>query len=279
MKEKLKRYAAHIIVSCCLLALLGFFAVSCMPPATYMRMPESMITYKFTGFDIPETKPPYSVPFTIAVVEPQYKEQIHPFYSRVIKSFSNSVGMGLDQTIVAKGMTSKGPYGSLDEVPYPDKTSSNLTLTETVYIQPVEREDTNAVDQYYTGKNGETVLCAVKSGKLTVDIWISFEMREPLSAEKMWIKKLELGTLERKYQIGVQKYWVQTSSDPWAGNQGEWRYGEVMFNTKADALAGIVNEVYPKIMNSAWVYLNTDELTRLDDKVKEIRTRLSAPLR
>jgi hypothetical protein len=84
----------------------------------------------------------------------------------------------------------------------------------------------------------------------------------------MWIKRLDLGTLERNYQVGVEKYQYQDPSNPWVQ---QWRLGEEQFNTKPDALASILNEVYPKIMNSAWIYLNTEELLKLNEKVKEIR--------
>jgi hypothetical protein len=236
-------------------------------------MPSSPATYKFSGYNIPETKRPASVRFTVAIVEPAYKEAISKTYSRVVKSFSSSIGSGLDQILVAKGMTTKGPYASLEELPYPDKKGSNLTLTETVFIQAVEQADTatpryGQPNTYYTNSQGKNVLCEVSSGKLTVDVWLTFELREPLSAEKMWIKKLELGTLERSYQVGVEKYMYQDPSNPWVQ---QWRYGDEQFNTKPDALASILNEVYPNIMKSAWVYLDTEELLQLNEKVKEIR--------
>jgi hypothetical protein len=243
---------------------------------TYQPMPSSPATYKFSGYTIPETNRPASVRFTVAIVEPAYKEPISKTYSRVVKSFSSSIGSGLDQMLVAKGMTTKGPYGSLDELPYPDKKNSNLTLTETVFIQTVEQTEANKgahygyaqTNTYYTNSQGRNVLCEVNSGKLTVDVWLTFELREPLSTEKMWIKRLDLGTLERSYQVGVERYMYKDPSNPWVQ---EWRLGEEQFNTKPDALAGILNEVYPNIMKSAWVYLNTEELLKLNEKVKEIR--------
>jgi hypothetical protein len=270
MNEKLSRYTAHIIVLSCILAILCFVIVACM---TYRPMPSSPATYKFSGYTTPETKRPASVRFTVAIVEPAYKEAITKTYSRVVKSFSSSIGSGLDQILVAKGMTTKGPYGSLDELPYPDKKNSNLTLTETVFIQTVEQADANAPrygqpNTYYTNSQGKNVLCEVQSGKLTAEVWLTFELREPLSAEKMWIKRLDLGTLERSYQVGVEKYMYQDPNNPWVQ---QWRYGEEQFNTKPDALASILNEVYPNIMKSAWLYLNTEELVKLDEKVKEIR--------
>jgi hypothetical protein len=275
MKEKLSRYTAHIIVLSCILAILCFVIVACM---TYQPMPSSPATYKFSGYTTPETKRPASVRFTVAIVEPAYKEPVSKTYSRVVKSFSSSIGTGLDEILVAKGMTTKGPYGSLDELPYPDKRNSNLTLTETVFIQTVEQTDSKGAygyghghgggNTYYTNSQGRNVLCDVQSGKLTAEVWLTFELREPLSAEKMWIKRLDLGTLERSYQVGVEKYLYQAPNDPW---HQEWRYGEEQFNTKPDALASILNEVYPNIMKSAWLYLNTEELVKLDEKVKEIR--------
>jgi hypothetical protein len=270
MKEKLSRYTAHIIVFSCILAILCFVVVACM---TYQPMPSSPATYKFSGYTTPETKRPASVRFTVAIVEPAYKEAITKTYSRVVKSFSSSIGSGLDQILVAKGMTTKGPYGSLDELPYPDKKNSNLTLTETVFIQTVEQADANAPrygqpNTYYTNSQGKNVLCEVQSGKLTAEVWLTFELREPLSAEKMWIKRLDLGTMERSYKVGVEKYMYQDPNNPWVQ---QWRYGEEQFNTKPDALASILNEVYPNIMKSAWVYLNTEELLKLNEKVKEIR--------
>ena len=271
MKEKLSRYTAHIIVVSCILAILGFVIVACM---TYQPMPSSPATYKFSGYTIPETKSPASVRFTVAIVEPAYKEPVSQTYSRVVKSFSSSIGTGLDQILVAKGMTTKGPYASLDELPYPDKKNSNLTLTETVFIQTVEQASGKGTPRfgqpntYYTNSQGRNVLCEVTSGKLTAEVWLTFELREPLSAEKMWIKRLDLGTMERSYQVGVEKYQYQDPSNPWVQ---QWRLGEEQFNTKPDALAGILNEVYPKIMNSAWIYLNTEELLKLNEKVTEIR--------
>jgi len=273
MREKISRYTAHIIVFSCILTILCFVIVACM---TYQPMPSSPATYKFSGYTISETKRPASVRFTVAIVEPAYKEPISQTYSRVVKSFSGSIGSGLDEILVAKGMTTKGPYANLDELPYPDKKNSNLTLTETVFIQTVEQTEATKgahhgyaqSNTYYTNSQGRNVLCEVASGKLTVEVWLTFELREPLSNEKMWIKRLELGTMERSYQVGVERYMYQDPSNPWVQ---QWRLGEEQFNTKPDALAGILNEVYPKIMKSAWVYLNTEELLKLNEKVTEIR--------
>lgn len=272
MPKRISNVTALGIVLVSIIVLAGMLIVACIPQPTYMRMPSSLSAYLFTGFSPPSSMSPTSVQFTVSVVEPFYKERVSSDYSKVIRSFSSSIGMGLDQILVSKGMTTKGPYGSLDEIPYPDKRNSNLTLTETVFIVPVEKEQNNTEDVHYSDNNGNTVMCEVKSGKLVVEVWLAFEMREPLSAEKMWIKRLDLGVFERDYQIGTKKYWhANPQTDPWAPPSGTWKYGEMMFNTKPDMLANILNEIYPKVMNSAWVYLDAEEMKRLEVKVKEIR--------
>ncbi len=155
-----------------------------------MKLPSTLSAYSFSGYTPQSYSPPASIPLTISVVEPTYKEKLAKDYYKVIKSFNNSIGISLEQIIIAKGMTSKGPYSSLDDIPYPDKKDSNLTLTETIYIYPIEKENREKNDYFYDDGYGNPIRCEVKTGKLFVEMWISLEIREPLSGEKMWIKKL-----------------------------------------------------------------------------------------
>ncbi len=271
MMHRASKYAAVVIVVSCLVTIVAFLFTSCL----HVRpMPPTLTKYSFGGYQIPDTKPPASVNFTVGVVEPAYREKLPNFYSKVLKSFSHSVGSGLDQILVAKGMTTKGPYESLDEMPYPDKKGSNLVLTETVLFQMTEEEKGGAGEAYYS-INGRQMLCAVRDGKLTVEAWLNYEMREPLSGEKMWIKKLDLGTFERNYQVGVERV-SKSSGDPWT--PVVWINGDVVFNTKGDAFAYALGEIYPQIMDKAWTFINTEELLDMMGKIRELRDRLSVPL-
>ncbi len=193
--------------------------------------------------------------------------------SNVIKSFSSSIGASLDQILVAKGFTTKGPYGSLDEVPFPDKKASNLTLTQTVFILATDKGLVNKSYEHFDRGDGVPIYCDVETRRIAVEAWIAFEMREPLSAEKMWIKKLDLGMVEEDYQTATVrgparkgKVSARSGSGPATS-----RPGEVLFNTKADVFAGVLSKIYPKVMQSAWVFLNAEEMQTLDEKGKEIR--------
>jgi hypothetical protein len=239
------------------------FALACATytPPTYKKIPMVEDRYSFPGFDIPERKPAASVPLTIAVVEPYYKDRVSAEYSKAIKSFSSHVGATLDEMLVAKGVTTKGPYGSLDELPFPDKKGSSLTLTQTVFIYISEKAVDRGYD-YYETPSGTAMYLEVETYQMSVEFWINFEMREPLSAEKMWIKKLDLGVLSEYYRTGYN-----TRYDP---NVGYVR-GKAVFSTKTRAFADILNQTYQTVIRTAWTYLNTDEMLSLNEKVKEIR--------
>ncbi len=271
MIHRASKYAALVVVVSCLVTIVAFFIIACIH---VNPMPQTLSRYNFGGYQVPEINPPASVKFTVGVVEPNYRDKLPLAYSKAIRSFSSSVGSGLDQVLIAKGMTTKGPYASLDEMPYPDKKGSNLVLTETVYFQLTEEEKGDAAIEYYSD-NGKQVMCAVRKGRLTVEGWLNYEMREPLSGEKMWIKKFDLGTFERDYQVGVERY-CKNTSDPWANPI--WVNGDVMFNTKGDAFASVLGEIYPQIMDRAWTFINTEELLDMMGKIRELRDRLSVPL-
>ncbi|MBA4348917.1 MAG: hypothetical protein C0415_02875 [Thermodesulfovibrio sp.] len=267
MKVKISKYRAIAVVLCCIILTVGLIIVACVPEYSYKSLPTILSSYAFTGFAIPEVRPPGSVNLTVAVVEPHYKERVGTEYSNVIKSFSSSVGAGLDQMLVAKGFTTKGPYGSLDEVPFPDKKASNLTLTQTVFMLVTDKGLINKTYEHFSSGSDIPIYADVETRKLSLEAWIAFEMREPMSAEKMWIKKLDLGVFEEEYQIATQRHFHQP--DPWA--PPIYRTGKVLFDTRADVFAGILSKLYPKVMQAAWTYLHAEEMRNLDEKGREIR--------
>ena len=110
--------------------------------------------------------------------------------------------------------------------------------------------------------SGTSMHLEVETYQMSAEFWITFEMREPLSAEKMWIKKLDLGVLNEYYQTGYNSRY-----DP---NIGYVR-GKALFSTKTRAFADILNQTYRRVIRAAWKYLNTYEMLSLNEKVKEIR--------
>jgi len=198
---------------------------------------------------------------------------VNPSYTNVsgklglrkfVKSFSGFLGSSLDEVIVAKGMTAKGPYDSLDMITYPDKKGSDLTLTGKLFISPGESEliDTERVS--INSSSGRNVLCDLMTFEATVEVWITLEMREPLSGEKMWVKKIDLGTHTAEYQKAFAFTYRK-------GGKTMVRRAKPKFDTREDIIARLFDTLYPNIMETAWNYLNTDEMLMLKKTGGEIR--------
>jgi len=234
-------------------------------------------SFKFTGFEIPERMPAGSVPLTIVVVEPYYAERetgkLAYKYSKALKVFSARVGTSYDELFVAKGLTTRGPYSTLDFIPYPDKKGSNLTFTQTMYIAVGDvKPNIKKGAATYVTKDGN-IPAQVHTGILAIEGWIALEMRESLSAEKMWIKKLDLGTVEYEYQRAYKMAYTEVpSGSPYQPATGTWvETNEELFDTSANALSDYLKKAYPAIMQAIWISFSPEEMTLLDKKGEEIR--------
>lgn len=259
---ELKKNWAFLIILVSLIGAMGWM-LACAPPQ-YMVAPISPEKYAFSAergsaaFSVPERNPAGSVKLTIAVVNPDYVEKMPTQYSLLARSFSNSLGSSLDEIIIAKGMTVKGPYENLEVIPYPDKKATNLTLSPRVAINFLGAREVGEKKTAFVTVRGKNILSDIIKYEMDVEGWISFEMREPLSAEKMWIKKLDLGKFTVNYEAAYRL------------NHGN-RTSELIFDTRQDAVALSLNTMYPKILKTAWNYLNTDEMIALNKKGEEVR--------
>lgn len=111
---------------------------------------------------------------------------------------------------------------------------------------------------------------AVKNATVKVDGWIVLTMREPLSSEKIWIKKIEVNERGPKF---VKVYAALVDLGPKPGYKYVHAYGPggILYDGRIDAVADIMKEMYPDIMQTAWRYIDTDEILVLKEKAEEIR--------
>jgi hypothetical protein len=102
--------------------------------------------------------------------------------------------------------------------------------------------------------------------------WVSFVMQEPLSGEKMWIKRLDLDNVDIK---GVDIYGAAPImvGDGCGGQtlSGYSNTGVLLFDGKTDALASALKQMYPTVIGQFQKYLDADEMVALKAKVEEIR--------
>ncbi|MEM5817964.1 MAG: hypothetical protein AAGU16_08890, partial [Desulfitobacterium hafniense] len=175
-----------------------------------------------------------------------------------------SIAADMDKIIIAKGMTVTGPFESLDMMTYPDKKNADLSLTPEFFLNAEQRELSPLRNKQF----GKTVEQEVE---IRLDGWMILVLREPLSSEKIWIKKIPLGEATERAVVIYEAMPVYKRSGDIIPNG--YRAGQVIFDGRKDALANMLKQMYPTIMNTAWTYLNTQEIAVLRDKAKEIRQR------
>ncbi|OGR90211.1 MAG: hypothetical protein A2V88_11275 [Elusimicrobia bacterium RBG_16_66_12] len=111
---------------------------------------------------------------------------------------------------------------------------------------------------------------------MTTSGWMYFVMQEPLSGEKLWVKKLELDPIEVH---GTESYApdhnITFVNDPCVGQleipSGFKPGANLVFDGRGDAMATTVQKMYPIIMQKFETYLDPIEIEQLKLKAKEIR--------
>lgn len=245
------------------------------PPYTPPPLPQSHWNGNYAyNFPTP-AKSNQSFDVNIAVVDPSYRNEsgedsvfVQKLYAKLGKGLSASMGADLDKLLIAKGMTTTGPYETRDDITYDEKKQSALTLAPHIFITVDLRLD-NAWQYIRDGQtvtqDGNTVYYRAQRGfTMTASGIVTFVMEEPLSTEKMWIKKLELDPVEVH---GVEVYVANGDPGDLAPSNVPLYLGEV------DALADTLRSMYPTIMQKFWTYLDPNEMLDLKKKSQEIRAR------
>ena len=259
---------ASVLMLAGFIATIGFI-LACATSPQITPLPSSSWNENYAyNYDPPQNMRPASVKVNVIVVNPFYREAESAFtdamYAKIGKGFSKSMGVDLDKIIVSKGMTAIGPYQTLDDVTYPDKKNADITLAPRVFLLT----DTKFSDPFHREYQG--VGHRVRPFTMKISGWIAYEMREPLSGQKMWVKKLEL---EDRQVNDVEIYEAVAQRKDQYGNVLQWGEGKLKYSGREEALANALRDYYPVIMEKAWTYLNTDEILYLKEQTKELRDR------
>jgi hypothetical protein len=285
MQNKIKRLGFFII------AAVAFGGMSgCVTPYVPPPLPQSAWGdhYAFSYQPKGEIKPAASVPVTIAVVNPSYKVEdsvlATELYRKIGKGLSASMGTDLDKILITKGLTTTGPFPSLDEITYSDKKGAALTLAPQVFITmeikdsgpPVQIGNPWAAQKMMVrgggAAQGGASLRADQYFVMNVTGWITFIMQEPISGEKMWIKKLEIEPVTTQGVICTESIPQITDGGFLVGPiVSGYTRGNTLFDGRPDALADALKQIYPVVMSQFEKYIDTDELGQLKEKAKEIR--------
>ncbi len=244
-----------------------------------------------------ETVPPpyqanfgYAVPasgrkidVTVGIVAPQFSgDGIDWWKSRktddVTKAMVRNLRTSFTELFTAKGFNTAGPFDSVDDMTFPEKKGSDFVLYPDFDVDmtmvaiggvapatPVQEKPKAEGASFSLGDmlggGGKDAPAVSATAKCTATLKMSgtvlLTVKEPLSGEKMWTKKIDVSEPIQKleftgYQCNVENGQMRGASDAWA---------------KAN------EDMYQSVMKSLDRYVNAEEFQDLKKQSLDLRAK------
>jgi hypothetical protein len=198
---------------------------------------------------------PAAANVTFAVVSARYPEPIPLF-----EQFGQNMSDDFFEILTARGYTVRGPFRTFDDITFTDKKGSDLILMPELHING----DASGLkwDQSFTaalfGQAGFT-----GEGTLVIKGRVNLVVAESLSREKMWTKSVDIPPLT--VQVPETRMYTSPNVPVPVLLQNE----QEIYNNVAQAL----ETQYEVILESAYRYLDPDEMQIVKKQSQEIRNR------
>lgn len=234
-----------------LLTLVAFLG-GCAPKQAASTPAVAPPTFAWTP---PTTAVPASAGVTFALVGATYSENqpwtgLWPF-----TDFSRNMALDFQQLISARGFTVKGPFGSYDELAYPDKKGSDLVLQPSLDVR-VEFSNLQRKENFrLIGDNTYSL-----EGDAAVTGRVTLALLESLTKERMWFKSIEL-TPSTVHWIGSKQY----KSPPASVD-----FSDV---SVTNPLGKTMEGAYRSVMEATWRYLDPEEMKLVKKQAEEIKAK------
>lgn len=247
MKNKTRNVWATI-------GIFAVFAILLIGSATQKEAPKKTFNFDYAP---PKTSELGSANFKIALIQPSYAKSFGAANNtELFKRFREAMGKDIEELLIAKGFTLMGPYESIDEMIFEDKKKTDISLF--IEVAPTFtlndggwKTSVLKTGTYYTFK-GTTSM----SGK------INLTGIEPLSNEKIWVKSVEIPTVENiQITTGTTGYSV--------GDFSNILKSSGVYNPIGDALM----EVYGGVLGKVERYIEPSEFNTLRNQVKELKSK------
>ena len=233
------------------------------------------------NFETPPPAPPKSVDAAIIVVETEFwKSNVfdEESYRTLGNMLAQSMGVDLQKIVIAKGMTAIGPYETYDEVVYGDKKIASLMLAPKLEIQITVNYFGPATKISGVNQSRQYENRMSRDFEMKVGGYLTLVMMEPLSREKMWIKKLEIDPVTLR---GVEQWEAVPEYTPTYGLFGEvtgrtvtgWNQGAMVYDDKPEVLADMVSSFYQMVLGKCWTFIDPQEILDLKATAQGIRDK------
>ncbi len=193
--------------------------------------------------------------------------QNHPPMFRI---FARNMASDFEEILVARGYPVRGPFGSFQAIPFPDRDASDLVLTADVRLVPEFEQLT--VKEYVGGLDALTTVlggsrsgpteCLV-SGTLEIQARITLRIAESVTNELMWTRSIDLGSVKADLEPSGT-YLAQELTLANLLKQKNRFYSD---------LRAALEDQYTQVMQTAWDFLNPTEMQTVSNQAQKVRDR------
>ncbi len=250
-------------LSCIALALFAFLFYA-SSPAKKVAQPADVAMQTFTFDYTPkESTKPGSASMVLALLKPQYATTFPFPNGELFKSFRSGLGSDIEELIIAKGFTLKGPYEGYDEMVFDDKKRIDMAILIEINPQFVsaqgEWKETPHINLLSMAPSYSTFSY---SGTVSLIGKINISGLEPLTNEKIWSKSVSIPNIEN-IQINTSGTYDRRLT------ANEILFDPGVYNAVGTALLAQYNGIMDKVA----AHFNVEEFNSLKSQIKELKSK------
>lgn len=194
-------------------------------------------------------------PVTVGIVNPQFVGDGERYFQeqkedQALKDMVRAFRTSVPELLVAKGLSTAGPYQSVSALTYPEKKGSDFMFYEELDVT-AKYDAGNLKQEKAFMSNALTTTCTITLG-LSGSVQVVLD--EPISGQRMWVKRIPVEIPNRTYQ-GRDRVCAKQSVTP-----------EIR-----DAWIQMHETLYRQVMKELDRYLNAEELVALKAQADELK--------
>ena len=236
--------------------LLSSFFLSC---STLKQVPTvNKQTYTF-DYSPKQTNKAGSSDMVLAFVRPSYAQGFASGATELFKNFKSSLGNDLEELIIGKGFSLKGPYQAFDEMVFDDKKRTDMAIVIEIAPSFASKE---GGWKTHLSILGSSYTSYSYSGKVSLIGKINLTGIEPLTNEKIWSKSVLIPNVEN-IQVESSNSYTSTLS-----------FTELMDDPGVyNAIGKALQEQYEGILSKIEAHFSPEEFNSLKSQIKELKSK------
>lgn len=220
-------------------------------------------------YKTPSSSRPGSANTLLALVRPAYAKGFSFSGTDVFANFQQAMAANIEELLIARGYTLKGPYASFDEMVFNDKKDADIALEIEIEPKFTASEGgwkTHAASfgQILLSSGSNTPVSYSYEGTISLIGKINIVGYEPLSKEKLLVKSIEIPSILN----------INISTSKWVASPA---YDLAFFNDPNvyNALGAALQQQYKGIMQKIDAHFDPREFAALKAQIKELKAKKS----